>query len=108
MPRKSSRRTGDPLFDATPVATLDLHGFTAAEAERAVVNVVRTWAKRRPGGVVHVITGKGRGSRGSVAGGQGGSVLRPLVKRLLTGELKPLVSDFARDLDEGGWLVRAR
>ncbi|HKI93793.1 MAG TPA: Smr/MutS family protein [Gemmatimonadales bacterium] len=106
MPRTSPRRTGDPLFDATPVATLDLHGFTAAEAERAVVNVVRTTARRHPGGVVHVITGKGRGSGGG--SGRGGSVLRPLVKRLLTGELKPLIGDFARDLDEGGWLVRVK
>ena len=92
---------GFSLLDAKPVATLDLHGFTAPEAELAVRNFVQTWRKRSPSSVVHIITGKGRGSGGR-------PVLLGVVKRMLSGELAASVLEFDLDLDEGGYLVRVR
>lgn len=91
----------DPLLDVTPVAVLDVHGCTRLEAERAVRALVATWRRHRPGAVVHVITGKGRGSAGRAA-------LRPAMRRLLTGALAGEIADWARDADDGGYLVRVR
>ncbi len=91
----------DALLDVTPADTLDLHGFTRVEAERAVRALVATWRRRRPGAVVHVITGKGRGSARRPA-------LRPAVRRLLVGPLAGEIADWARDVDEGGFLVKVR
>jgi DNA-nicking Smr family endonuclease len=88
----------DPL-DAPAAATLDLHGFTSATAEAALKNFLATWKSRSPGAVVHVITGKGRGSRTT-------PVLKPMVKRLLK-ELKPkTVQDWTLSDDEGGYRIR--
>ena len=63
MPRPPHPRFDprDPL-DAPATATLDLHGFNARDAESALKNFLATWKARSPGAVVHVITGKGRGS----------------------------------------------
>lgn len=58
-------------------------------------------AKRGPGSVVHIITGKGRRSAGR-------PVLPGAVAALLRGELAPRVADWARDIDEGGFLVKVR
>jgi DNA-nicking Smr family endonuclease len=89
----------DPLLDAVPDATLDLHGMPVAEAVRAVRSFVALWRGRRPGAVLHVITGKGRGSAGRPA-------LRPAIRALLKGDLRAAVCDWALDADEGGFLVR--
>lgn len=91
----------DRLLDAPVHATLDLHGSTAEEARRLVRACVAGAAERSPGTVVHLITGKGRGSKGR-------PVLRGAVAALLKGELAPQVADWARDVDEGGFLVRVR
>ena len=88
----------DALLDTRPAATLDLHGFSAAEARSAVSALVR---RQRGGAVIHVITGKGRGS-------SGGAVLRPLVSGLLKGELRHLVADWSLDDSDGGFRVRVR
>ncbi len=88
----------DPLLDATPADTLDLHGFRASEVMTAVEAFLR---RQRPGAVVHVITGRGRGSPGK-------PVLGPRVRALLAGRLNGLVADYAKDLSEGGYLVRRR
>jgi len=88
----------DPLLDAAPADTLDLHGFRASEVPAAVEAFLR---RQRPGAVVHVITGRGRGSPGK-------PVLGPRVRALLAGQLNGLVGDYARDLSEGGYLVRRR
>jgi len=87
------------VLDARPVATLDLHGFTKAEAEPALRTFLTDWQRRAPGQVVHVITGKGRGSPGR-------PVLRGLVPRLVKGPLASLVAEWSKDLDEGGFLLR--
>lgn len=62
---------------------------------------IETMGRRAPGAVVHVITGKGKGSAGR-------PVLRGAVAALLRGELAPRIADWSRDVDEGGFLVRVR
>jgi DNA-nicking Smr family endonuclease len=110
MPRKKRTRTGsrtpfymgrDPLLDATPAATLDLHGQTRLQAETSLKNFLETWWRRDPGAVVHVVTGRGRGSPGR-------PVLRQAVARMLGSTHASRIDEFALDLDEGGYMVRLR
>lgn len=63
--------------------------------------LLETWRQRQPGAVVHIITGKGKGSAGA-------PVLRGLVKSLVKGELSEFVAEWARDDGEGGYKVRVR
>jgi len=51
--------------------------------------------------VVHINTGKGKGSAN-------GPVLRGLVKTLLQGELRAMVEESQLDDGEGGYRVRVR
>ena len=62
----------DPLLDAKPVAELDLHGQKAGEVTGQVRGFLTNWARRTPGGVVRIITGKGKGSAGR-------AVLKPIL-----------------------------
>jgi len=87
------------LLDATPVATLDLHGGTYLEAERRVRDFILTQSRIAKGQVVHIITGRGLGSRGR-------PVLPGAVRKVLKGEVSRFVKEFDRDLDEAGFLVR--
>jgi len=87
------------LLDATPVATLDLHGDTALEAERRVKDFVATHARISRGQVLHIITGRGLGSRGR-------AVLPGAVRKALDSEVRRYVDEYDRDLDEAGFLVR--
>ncbi len=89
------------MLDAQPVAELDLHGCVRYEVERLVRGFLQDWARRQPGAVVHIITGKGKGSAG-------GAVLRPAVRTLLKSTLTPLVADWAPDHADGGYLVKLR
>ena len=91
----------DPLLDAPADGELDLHGFGAIEARSAVRAFLESWRRRKAGAVVHIITGKGKGSAG-------GPVLRGLVKTLLQGELRGMVSECGLDDGEGGYRVRVR
>jgi DNA-nicking Smr family endonuclease len=85
-----------------PVAqTLDLHGAGVADARETVRRFIESVARHSPGSLVHVITGKGRGSAA-------GPVLKPLVRQLLAGELARLTVEWAADPDGGGFLVRLR
>ena len=102
------RRRGAPRFDssdafldAKPVAMLDLHGYSASEAMVLVRGFLASWAPRAHGGVVHIVTGKGRGSGGR-------PVLKPKVATLLRTELRSLVADWDRDADDAGFVVRMR
>lgn len=112
MPRKRSRGPGprgavpargghDPLLDARPRATLDLHGDTALQAERRVRDFIVAHAQISRGQVLHVITGKGRGSGGR-------PVLPAAVRRVLSGDVARFVAEWDRDLDEAGFLIRLR
>lgn len=89
------------LLDATPVATLDLHGDTALQAERRVKDFVVTHARISGGTVIHIITGRGLGSRGR-------AVLPGAVRKALNSEVNRFVAEFDRDLDEAGFLVRLK
>jgi DNA-nicking Smr family endonuclease len=90
----------DELLDAPLADTVDLHGLNAADAEHTVRKVVENW-HRRGGGVLHIITGKGKGS---VAG----PVLKRKVAALLKGALSSYVADHAPDDSGGGFKVRVR
>ena len=93
--------SSDPLLDAPAQAELDLHGFSAAEAPSAVRRFLESWQRRKTGAVVVIITWKGKGS-------PNGPVLRGLVKSLLQGELRALVSEWRLDDGEGGYRVKVR
>jgi hypothetical protein len=92
--------SGD-LLDATPVATLDLHGDTALDAERRVRDFIQTQSRIAKGQVVHIITGRGLGSRGR-------PVLPGAVRKVLKGEASLFIQEFDRDLDDSGFLVKLR
>ncbi len=89
------------LLDATPEATLDLHGDTALDAERRVRDFIKTQSRIASGQVVHIITGRGLGSRGR-------PVLPGVVRRVLAGEMNRFIQEFDKDLDEAGFMVRLR
>ena len=91
----------DPLQDARADAELDLHGFSANEAGPAVRAFLESWQRRKAGAMVHIITGKGKGS-------PAGPVLRGLVAGMLKGALASLVADWAPDDAGGGFRVRVR
>ncbi len=91
----------DPLLDARADAEVDLHGFGIVEARSAVRAFLETWRRRKAGVVVHIITGKGKGSTS-------GPVLRGLVKTLLQGELRGMVVEWGLDDGEGGYRVKLR
>jgi len=90
--------SGD-LLDATPVATLDLHGDTALDAERRTRDFIKTQSRVSRGRVVRIITGRGLGSRGR-------PVLPGVVRKVLGGEMNRFIREFDRDLDDAGFLIR--
>lgn len=89
----------EPL-DGPITDTLDLHGFTRSEAEPAVIAFLNRNARKHPGSLVHIITGRGRGSPGLPA-------LKPRVRTMLKSGTLP-VADWGPDLDDGGFLIRLK
>lgn len=89
----------DPL-DGPIADTLDLHGMTWSEAEPAVTAFLTRVRKREPGALVHVITGRGKGSPGR-------PVLKTRMKTMLRAGL-PQVDTWGSDLDQGGYLIRLK
>lgn len=86
--------------DRSPVATFDLHGQTVSEAAINAERFLRAQAKARPGGVVRLITGRGRAG--------GGAPIRTRVRTLL-GTLKQsgrVVHDYTLEHTDGSYLVR--
>ena len=53
------------------------------------------------GKVIHLITGRGLGSRGRAR-------LPGAVRKALTSEIERFVAEFDKDLDESGFLVRLK
>ncbi|MFL5461059.1 MAG: hypothetical protein ACJ8AY_10290, partial [Gemmatimonadales bacterium] len=51
--------------DRSADATFDLHGQTVLEAVANAERFLGAQAKARPGGIVRLITGRGRGGTGS-------------------------------------------
>jgi DNA-nicking Smr family endonuclease len=72
--------------------------MTWSQAEPAVAAFLNRIRKRQRGALVHIITGKGRGSPGH-------PVLKTRVRTLLKAGSLP-VEAWGTDLDGGGFLVR--
>ena len=104
MPRPPTRQprfdSSDALLDGA-AATLDLHGDTVAAAKARAAQFIAAKARTAPGSLLHIITGKGKGSAE-------GARLRPAVAGLLKGECAPLIKEWDRDVDYGGFRVRLR
>ena len=85
-----------------PDATFDLHGQAVSEAAANVDRFLRTQARVRPGGVVRLITGRGRLG--------GGAPVRARVRTLLKAmrEGGSAVRDYVLEDSEGSFLVRLR
>ena len=89
------------LLSEMAVATLDLHGFTAAQAQLRLRDFITTHSHISAGNVVHVITGKGTGSEGP-------AVLLELVRDMLDDEAADQVDEYAGMLGGGGWVIRVK
>ncbi len=83
-----------------PEATFDLHGQTVLEAVTNAERFLRAQAKARRGGVVRLITGRGRAG--------GGAPIRTRVRGLLRRlqEANEVVRDYLLEESEGSYLVR--
>lgn len=86
--------------DRSPDATFDLHGQSVLEAVANAERFLRVQAKARPGGIVRLITGRGRAG--------GGAPIRTRVRSLLRTlkESASVVRDFSLEETEGSYLVR--
>jgi DNA-nicking Smr family endonuclease len=82
--------------------TFDLHGQTVMDAAANAERFLRTQAKARPGGIVRLITGRGRAG--------GAAPIRTRVRTLLRAlrEDGRVVRDFVLEDGEGSFLVRLR
>jgi DNA-nicking Smr family endonuclease len=90
--------------DRSAALTFDLHGQTVLEAATSAEQFLRIQAKARPGGIVRIITGRGR------SGPDGGSPIRTRVRSLLRRlkESDTVVRDYLLEDSEGSFLVRLR
>jgi DNA-nicking Smr family endonuclease len=88
--------------DRRPDAELDLHGQAVLEAVANAERFLRAQRKARPGAVVRVVTGRGRGG--------GGAPIRTRVRTLLRGmrEEGAVVRDYLLEDSEGSFRVRLR
>jgi DNA-nicking Smr family endonuclease len=88
--------------DRRPEAELDLHGRTVLEAVADAERFLRAQGRARPGGVVRVVTGRGRAG--------GGAPIRTRVRTMLRTmrEQGALVRDYILEDTEGSFLVRLR
>ena len=86
--------------DRSPDATFDLHGQSVAEAVTNAERFLRAQAKARRGGIVRLITGRGRSG--------GGAPIRTRIRTLLRTlkESRTVVRDFVLEETEGSYLVR--
>jgi DNA-nicking Smr family endonuclease len=88
--------------DRVADATFDLHSQTVSEAAENAERFLRTQARVRPGGIVRLITGRGRAG--------GGAPIRTRVRTLLRTlrEGQTIVRDYVLEDSEGSFLVRLR
>jgi DNA-nicking Smr family endonuclease len=88
--------------DRLPDATFDLHGQAVSEAAENAERFLRAQARVRPGGIVRLITGRGRAV--------GGAPIRTRVRTLLRTlrEGRAIVRDYVLEDSEGSFLVRLR
>jgi DNA-nicking Smr family endonuclease len=85
-----------------PDASYDLHGQTVVEAVGNAERFLKVQARVRQGGVIRLITGRGRTG--------GGAPIRTRVRTLLKNlrERGEVVSDYVLEDSEGSFLVRLR
>jgi DNA-nicking Smr family endonuclease len=88
--------------DKPPDLMFDLHGQSLVNAVANTERFLRTQAKVRPGGIVRLITGRGRGG--------GGAPVRTRVRTLLRTMRDDgrVVRDYVLEEGEGSFLVRLR
>ena len=86
--------------DRSPDATFDLHGQSVAEAVTNAERFLRAQAKARRGGIVRLITGRGRSG--------GGAPIRTRIRGLLRTlkDSRTIVRDFVLEETDGSYLVR--
>lgn len=86
--------------DRSPDVIFDLHGQSLLEALSNAERFLRAQGKARPGGVVRLITGRGRGG--------GGAPIRSRVRALLRAlkESGRIVRDYQLEDTGGSYLVR--
>jgi len=89
------------LLSEMPIAELDLHGFSRAQARLRVRDFIMTYSRISSGGVVHIVTGRGKHSGGD-------AVLKSLVQDMLHDDVADLVQEQAGLHGGGGWVVRLR
>jgi DNA-nicking Smr family endonuclease len=88
--------------DRPPAATYDLHGQGVLEAVKNAEGFLRSQAAARPGAVVRLVTGRGKGGGGAPIRTRTRSLLRRLK------EQGTLVRDYLLEDGEGSFLVRLR
>ena len=81
-------------------ATFDLHGQTVLEATANAERFLRVQARARPGAVVRLITGRGRGGGAAPIR----SRVRVLLRTMKTSGV--IVRDYELEDSEGSYLVR--
>jgi len=87
--------------DRRPDAELDLHGQTVLDAVTNAERFLRAQRKARPGGVVRLVTGRGRA---------GGAPIRTRVRTMLRTmrDRGTDVRDYILEDTEGSFLIRLR
>src|SRR5262249_17229932 len=78
---------------------LDLHGFSGIDAKGMIEGFLKAAQKRHPGGLLHIITGRGKGSPGR-------PVVKPVIRAALSAAPATVVKEWAKDQADGGFLVR--
>ena len=88
--------------DRRPDAELDLHGQTVLDAVANAERFLRAQRKARPGGVVRLVTGRGRTG--------GGAPIRTRVRTMLRTlrDQGTMVRDYILEDTEGSFLIRLR
>jgi DNA-nicking Smr family endonuclease len=86
--------------DRVPDATFDLHGQSSLEAATNAERFLRAQVKARPGGIVRLITGRGRAGHGAPVRTRVRSLLRALQQ---SGRV---VRDYILEDTDGSYLVR--
>lgn len=88
--------------DRRPDAELDLHGQTVLDAVANAERFLRAQRKARPGGVVRLVTGRGRAG--------GGAPIRTRVRTMLRTmrDRGTEVRDYILEDTEGSFLIRLR
>jgi len=88
--------------ERAPEAVFDLHGQSVLEAGANAERFLRAQAKARPGGVVRIVTGRGRGGAGAP--------IRTRLRTLLRAQREPgcVVADYFLEDTEGSFLIRLR